>query len=306
MSDTTAALPGPGESSPLRSPPRRPRPTWGLLEGDELAPGRTVLRRIGGGRRYEALLVWDEHRLAVLVAKVLRPDHATSEVALRGLAREAELLERLAHPVLVRSFGAVRDSRFPHLLLEHLEGPTLDELIDRERSAGGGALALEQVLPLALHVASALHYLAAEDVVHLDVKPSNVVMGAPPRLIDLSVARTLEEAAVVRSPIGTDAYMAPEQRLPDGRLGPPADVWGLAATVHAALTGMTWRAPSPAAPATAARASLPRRTPTALAEIVRAGLDPDPAARPVAAEFASALEPLVAALPRRLTLGRRS
>jgi len=69
---------------------------------------------------------------------------------------------------------------------------------------------------------------------------------------------------------------------------------------------MTWRAPSPAAPATAARASLPRRTPTALAEIVRAGLDPDPAARPVAAEFASALEPLVAALPRRLTLGRRS
>jgi len=302
MTDTTVALPGPGESSPRRSPPRRPRPTWGLLEGDELAPGRTVLRRIGGGRRYEALLVWDEHRLAVLVAKVLRPDHATSEIALRDLVRESELLERLAHPVLVRSFGAVPDSRFPHLLLEHLEGPTLDELIDRERSAGGGTLALEQVLPLALHVASALHYLAAEGVVHLDVKPSNVVMGAPPRLIDLSVARTLQAAATVRSPIGTDAYMAPEQRVPDGRLGPPADVWGLAATVHAALTGRTWRAPSGAAPGTA----LPRRTPAALAEIIRAGLDPDPAARPVAAEFASALEPLVAALPRRLTLGRRS
>src|SRR4051794_27646185 len=226
MSDTTVAAAPPWEAL------RRPRPTWGLHEGDELAPGRTVLRRIGGGRRYEAMLVWDEHRLAVLVAKVLRPDHATSEVALRDLAREAALLERLAHPVVVRSFGAVPDSRFPHLVLEHLDGPTLDELIARERGGdeasgrGRGPLALEQALPLALHVASALHYLAAEGVVHLDVKPSNVVMGAPPRLIDLSVSRTVEEAREVRAPIGTDAYMAPEQREPDDRLGPPADIWG--------------------------------------------------------------------------------
>ena len=53
-------------------------------------------------------------------------------------------------------------------------------------------------------------------------------------------------------------------------------------------------------------AALPRRTPRELREILRAGLDPDPASRPAAAELASALEPLVAALPRRMTLGRRS
>ena len=121
-------------------------------------------------------------------------------------------------------------------MLEHLEGPTLDELLRRD-----GTLALEQLLPLALHVASALHYMAAEGVVHLDVKPSNVVMGAPPRLIDLSVARTLEQAAKLRSPIGTDAYMAPEQRAPDGRLGPPTDVFGLAATLRASLPRRTPR-----------------------------------------------------------------
>ncbi len=301
MSDTTVALPPPFE---VRG---RPRPTWGLSEGDELCAGRTMLRRIGGGRRYEAMLVWDEHRLAVLGAKVLRPDHARSELALRDLAREAALLERLAHPVVVRSFGSFADGRFPHLLLEHLEGPTLDELNGRE-----GPLALEQVLPLALYVASALHYMAAEGVVHLDVKPSNVVMGAPPRLIDLSVARTLEEARAVRSPIGTDAYMSPEQRAAEGRVGPPANVWGLAANVHAALTGAAWAAPrdamrGAASPGRAAPArALPRRTPGALVDVVRAGLDPEPASRPTAAEFARALEPLVVALPRRLTLGRRS
>jgi serine/threonine protein kinase len=285
MSDTTVAAPPPWEAG------RRPRPTWGFSEGDELAPGRTVLRRIGGGRRYEALLVWDEHRLAVLVAKVLRPDQARDARALQDLAHEAALLQRLAHPVVVRSFGAVLDGRFPHLVLEHLEGPTLDELLARE-----GPLALEQLLPLGLHVAAALHYLAAEQVVHLDVKPSNIVMGAPPRLIDLSVARTVEQAAEVRHAIGTDSYMAPEQRSPDGRLGPPADVFGLAGTLCIALTGT--KPPS--------LERLPRRTPRELTAILRAGLDPDPASRPAAAEFAGALEPLVAALPRRMLLGRRS
>ena len=230
---------------------RRSRPTWGLQEGDELAPGRTVLRRIGGGRRYEAMLVWDEHRLAVLVAKVLRPDHATEPAALRDLEREAALLARLAHPVVVRGFGAVLGGRFPHLVLEHLDGPTLDALLER-----GGPLALEQLLPLGLHVASALHYLAAEGIVHLDVKPSNIVMGGPPRLIDLSVARTTEQAARLRSPIGTDAYMAPEQAAPDGRVGPPTDIFGLAATLHTALTGERRVAGS--------LPSLPRRTPAPL------------------------------------------
>jgi serine/threonine protein kinase len=296
--DSTVAAPPPWEAAAPRS-----RPTWGLQEGDEIAPGRSVLRRIGGGRRYEAMLVWDEHRLAVLVAKVLRPDQARNPAAVRDLAHEAQLLERLAHPVVVRSFGAVLDQPFPHLVLEHLDGPTLDELLERH-----GALALEQLLPLGLHVASALHYMAAEGVVHLDVKPSNIVMGGPPRLIDLSVARTFEEAAALRSPIGTDAYMAPEQCEPDGRLGAPADVFGLAATLYTALTGTR---PFPPCEdrfpqLTSEPAPLPRRTPAPLAGAILAGLAPDPAARPAAAELATALEPLVAALPQRLTLGHRS
>jgi serine/threonine protein kinase len=280
----------------------RPRPTWGLQPGDALATGRTVLRRIGGGRRCETLLVWDEHRLSVLVAKVLRPDQARLPAARADLEHEAALLARLAHPVVVRAFGSDLDGRFPHLVLEHLEGPTLAELIEAH-----GRLALEQLLPLGLHVASALHYLAAEDVLHLDVKPSNVVMGAPPRLIDLSVARTRAEAERVRAPLGTDAYMAPEQCLPDGRLGPPADVFGLAATLHHAAAGEAPFAPDGQRfpQLRAAPRPLPRRTPAALSALLRAGLDPDPSGRPTAAQLAEGLEPLVAALPRRMTLGRR-
>jgi serine/threonine protein kinase len=102
--------------------------------------------------------------------------------------------------------------------------------------------------------------------------------------------------------------MAPEQCRPDGRLGAPADIFGLAATLYTALTGTRPFAPCEERfpQLTLKPAPLPRRTPRAFADVVLAGLDPDPAARPVAAELANALEPLVAALPQRLTLGHRS
>ncbi len=147
-----------------------------------------------------------------MVAKVLRPELAGEERALAELRREAEALERLAHPVIVRGFDAALCGPYPHLLMEHLEGPTLGRLIKK-----GGPLPLQQALPLALHVAAALHYMAHERMVHLDVKPDNIVMGVPPRLIDLSIACDLDRAARLRGPIGTDSYMAPEQCVELGR-----------------------------------------------------------------------------------------
>jgi serine/threonine protein kinase len=294
--------------------PARERPTLGLEPGDPIAPGRTVLHRLGGGSRYEVFLVWDEHHLAVLVAKLLRPDEAMEPASLRELTREAGALSSLAHPVIVRCFDAVLDGRCPHLLIEHLEGPTLRELVE-----AAGPPSLEQLLPLALHLASALHYMAAEGWVHLDVKPENVVMGAPPRLIDLSVARTLDRARRLGGPTGTDAYMAPEVCAADrggDSAGPAADVWGLGATLYHAVAG----APPFPRPDGARRAAdlavrfpqlvgvpepLPRRTPPVLADAIGACLAPQPADRPAAAEVAVALEPLVSELPRGLVLPRR-
>ncbi len=189
--------------------------SWQFAEGHEIAPGRTVLKPIGGGNRYEVYLVWDEKLFAVMVAKVVRPDLVEDEHALRGLRRESDALEALAHPVLLRGFGVHMDGPYPHLLVEHLEGPTLRRLIKRS-----GPLPLEQTLPLGLHVAAAIHYMAADGWVHLDLKPDNLVMGIPPRVIDLSLARTLERAKRLSDHIGTNAYMPPEQCDPHERRRP--------------------------------------------------------------------------------------
>jgi serine/threonine protein kinase len=216
--------------------------------------------------------------------KAVRDELVGDPGVLAGLQGEARMLARLAHPMLLRGFGGVLDGPRPHLVLELIEGPRLSTLIRRH------GVDLEQLLPLALNLCSVLHYLAREGVVHLDVRPRNIIMGAEPRLIDLSIARDVSELALLRSPAGTDAYMAPEQRDVDrfGELGPAADVWGLGVTLYESIAG-----PRPG------RGARPfdRRVPAPLASAVLSCLEPRPADRPTAGELGDALEPLVGALP---------
>ena len=292
---------------------RPQRPAWRFEQGAEIAPGRAALKPLGGGSLYEVYLVWDELLHAICVAKVVRPDQISDQHALSELRAEAEIMQRLAHPVIVRGFDVVLEGPHPHLLIEHLEGPSLRRLIKR-----GGALPLQQLLPLALSLSGALHYLARMDVVHLDVKPDNTIMGVPPRLIDLSIARSTDSARRVRRPVGTDAYMAPEQCQPERHaklIGPPSDVWGLGATLYHALSGSRPFTRHSGADSDDPRLRfpqlavhpdpLPDHLPAALRGLVFSMLDPDPLGRPAAGEIAMRLEPLVAELPRKMALSRR-
>jgi eukaryotic-like serine/threonine-protein kinase len=270
--------------------------TWGFAEGDEITPGRQAVRLLGGGRRYEAWLAWDERLRALVVAKLLRPDQAADPEARRVLATEARTLARLAHPMLVRSFGAEPAGERPHLVLEFVEGPRLSTLIRRY------GLILEQVLPLALNLCSVLHYLAGERVAHLDVKPRNIIMAGSPRLIDLSVAREIDELRALRSHVGTDAYMAPEQCDPErwSEIGPASDVWGLGVTVHEAFTGeLPYPRPSRELPhpQLACEPRVADGIPLVLQALLVSCLEPRPGDRPTPNDLGDALEPFVDALP---------
>lgn len=276
---------------------------WDFEKGAELVPGRSVVRLLGGGERYETYLAWDDTLLALVVVKILRPHLVDDRHALRGLAEEVRLLELLSHPVIVRSFDAELDGPRPYVVLEHLEGPRLSTLVRRF-----GPVEREQLLPLGLQLCSALHYLAGRGIVHLDVKPSNIIMGAPARLIDLSIARPVEELAGNRHRLGTDAYMAPEQCDPSrfGEIGPLTDVWGLGVTLYEALAGVRPFADGDeTADALAARypqvasgaPPLSPEVPVELARIVQSCLRDDPGSRPWPSDIAAALERHAALLP---------
>jgi len=244
--------------------------TWGFAEGDAITPELTAVRPLGGGSAYEAWLAFDEVTYGPVVVRGLRYDD---------------------------------EGPRPHLVLEHVEGPSLSRLIRRHRR-----LSPQQYLPLAIDVASALHFFRRADVCHLDIKPSNVIMGSPARLIDLSVARPADRAAEIDGLIGTDASMAPEQAAP-GPYGVPgyaSDVWGLGATLFHAIAGYRpFREGDPEAAEPGERfpqlreapAELPGDVPPTVEKLVHAMLEPTPEDRPLPHEVADALEPEVAALP---------
>lgn len=283
--------------------------SWGFREGDQIVVGRVALRALGGGNRYEVFLAWDDRLCNVVVVKLLRPNRVADPDALSGLVRELDLLSRVHHPLIVRAFDGVIDGPRPHAVLEHLEGPRLSTLLRKY-----GPLPWEQFLPLAVQMCSALHYLGTEGIVHLDIKPSNIVMDATPRLIDFSVARTIAQARATECPVGTDAYMSPEQcGLPRSRdISTASDIWGLGATLYEAVAGHApfvrkgieptqeerWPQLSRAAP------RMSDTVPDVLAKPILACLERDPDDRPTPAGLAACFEPMLSAVPRRPVLGR--
>jgi serine/threonine-protein kinase len=284
--------------------------SWNFAQGEPISARLTAVELLGGGSAYEAYLAFDHLLYAPVVVKVVRPDQIHDSSTLAGLERETDMVGELAHPSIVRGFHAVLDGDRPHLVLENLDGPRLSSLVRRH-----GPMPPQQLLPLGLELASALHYLSERDVVHLDVKPANIIMGAPPRLIDLSVARSSGEAAALTTTIGTDAWMAPEQCHPptSGSPGFASDVWGLGASLFYAAagfrpfprdvddhrdTGNAAEQPLQHPQLSLPHAPLPDRVEPSLRKVIEACLVPDPAQRPLPAEIAGMLEPMLAALPR--------
>lgn len=194
----------------------------------ELVPGVRVLAHLHRSRVFDVYDTRCERRGCRVVAKVLRPDRLADRRARAALLREGRRLKRLTHPHLVRAYQVHGGPR-PLVVLETLPGETLAHLVARRPLSG------PELAELTRQLASPLGYLHAEGLLHLDLKPDNVVVEAGrARLLDLSVARAPGPAP---AETGTWCQRAPEQER-GGVLGPAADVWGLGTVLHEAATGV--------------------------------------------------------------------
>jgi serine/threonine protein kinase len=260
--------------------------------GEELARGYRVIRHLARGKALDTYDVWSEERHALCVAKVSRPDRTHDAGTRRRLRREGRLLLGLTHPHLVRAYELIERPQ-PVLVLESLTGATLGYVIDTRARP----LPSADLVYLGLQLCSAVRYLHSVGVVHLDLKPSNIISESGlVKVIDLSVARPPGRA---RPGIGTRQYMSPEQAR-GGELGPEADVWGIGAVVFAAATGrrpfygLDDTVQYPQLDTRAAPVRTYRRLPTSLAQMIDACLEPAPQERPTAEELFESLESLVA------------
>ena len=258
--------------------------SWGLGIGDPIAADCSVQEVLGGGRDFEVFAAFDARRLCPVVMKVLRPSRASDPHGIDRLRREIEIAGRLNHPGLVRGFHASLDPPRPYLCLERVFGTQLLSAVRHE-----GPVDVAVVIPLLLEVSSALHYMHSQEFVHLDVTPGNVILGSPARLIDLSLARSIADAAELERAVGTPGFRAPEV-TDDARVRPPgpwSDVWSLGATVHFALTGQ------PAIDG----GRLPAHLPAALSGLVTAMLAGRPADRPSAEAIFEVADALAESMP---------
>ncbi len=205
-------------------------------------------------------------------------DAAGGEVALKRLtdrtqaARfeiEARLLARLRHPRVVGVRGPVSDLGERWLAMELIPGPDLARMCTEHGRPG---LPADDVITWGRQACEALDYIHAQQIVHRDVKPSNLILGPEGVvLVDFGIARVLDPVDPGTQAIGTPRYMAPEVVL-GGRVTPRSDVFGLAASMLALMTGR------------------PPDAPVSIPDFLRLALHPDPARRPPsAAAFAAEL-----------------
>ncbi len=255
----------------------------------------SLLGRGGVATVYDAIDVVLGRRVAVKLYRAADP------VGRYRFASEARLLAGLSHPGLVAVYDVCLDGDQPFLVLQLVDGPTFRDLMD------AGPMEPEAVARMAASLADALAYVHDRDVVHRDVKPSNILIdpSGEPRLTDFGLARVLSATHLTGSGeyVGTAAYLAPEQ-ITDVDVGPPADIYALGLVLLECLTGRTEYTGTAAETALARlsrRPRIPEDLPHAWRVVLAAMTAQNPADRPAAARCAVLLTALgngrTAALP---------
>src|SRR5262245_33715369 len=218
--------------------------------GKEVAHYRATVR-LGAGGMGEVYRATDSRLGREVALKVLRDELTRDADGLARFEREARLLAGLQHSNLAVIHGLEEAGGVRALVMELVEGHSLDARIKQ------GAIPLHEVLPLARQVADALEYAHERGIIHRDLKPANVMvtpdgqvkildfglakaLGAEPGPSQADTAQTMtvaQTAQTVKGMImGTAAYMSPEQargKAVDRR----TDIWAFGCLLYEMLAG---------------------------------------------------------------------
>ena len=167
--------------------------------------------------------------------KLLSAGQSASDELVESLRREAQHTALLQHPNIVVVHEMGEHDGLIFYAMQLVRGCSLSQQLDAQ-----GPMPQREAARLLRTVAEAVDYAHRLGVLHLDLKPGNLLIEADgaPRIADFGLARRLEQALDERHVSGTPSYMAPEQARPGAAaLTPAADVWALGAVLYEMLTG---------------------------------------------------------------------
>src|SRR5256712_4671725 len=208
-----------------------------------LAPHYTVEREIGAGGMARVFLAAERHPPRKVAVKVMNPEVAGSEFRERFI-REVELTSRLSHPHIVPILAADECLFVPdgpdglcYYVMPYIEGESLRARLEREQR-----LPLEEAVRIALEVGDALSYAHAHGIIHRDIKPENILLsGAHAWVADFGIARAISAAGghtlTGGHPVGSLAYMSPEQLMGSRAIDARTDVYSLGGVLYEMLVG---------------------------------------------------------------------
>jgi serine/threonine protein kinase len=255
----------------------------GMEPGTVLADRFRVRKRLGTGGTATVFLAED----CVLCRDVaIKRLHAEgSEADIRRFRREARLGASLVHPNLVTVFDTLSSETGVFIVMEHVRGRPLTELI------GQRGMDPRQLLGVLRPIASALDYAHEHGVVHRDVKPANILIAddGTVKLVDLGTATAghLTQITAENEVMGTLGYIAPERLAGESIGEPAADVYSLAVLASEALTGhKPYHADTPAELLNRIHEGPPpdlAEVPPHLSRVLAQGMDPDPGRRQASA-----------------------
>lgn len=202
-----------------------------------------LLDRLGAGGMGTVFKARHRRMKRIVALKVLAAKLSDNPLFVKRFQREVETIAALGHPNIVMAYDADEAEAGHFLVMEFVSGSDLAACVERE-----GPFPLGRAVDCIIQAARGLAYAHAQDIVHRDVKPHNLLLDQSGviKVTDLGLARlnhdsdsaaARAELTMAGGVIGTVDYMPPEQALDSTRLDHRADIYSLGCTLHYLLTG---------------------------------------------------------------------
>lgn len=201
----------------------------------ERLSGHRILGEIGSGGMGRVLLALDERLGRKVAIKTLKARYSNHPILRARFMHEARAMAKLSHPNIVHIYNLGESNEIPHYVMEHLEGSPLTE--------AARVLPLRQKVDLVQKVVRTVEFVHQHQILHRDLKPGNIVVGADlePKLLDFGLALQVDDLenriTRVGEVMGTLEYFSPEQTRGEGALDPRSDVFSLGTIFYQVLTG---------------------------------------------------------------------